>query len=206
MCKEFYFSIPRCAVRKVCNECNIYLQAKPLKIKEKFKHILAKKPFERLIIDLVDIRTYAEQNNFFSWILIGITVYSKYTITYAIKSKTAAKVLSNLNMTFYKLDDPQIIHCDNGKEFRNSCLIDFCKEKNIVLIHVRPRHSQGQIERFNQTLTRYLQKHLCNGVFATGKNWTALLDKVFYEYNIAIHSATNKSPFNPFLIEMGSIL
>ena len=55
------------------------LQAQPLKIKEKFKYILAKKPFERLIIDLVDMKTYAEQNDGFCWILTGINVFFKYT-------------------------------------------------------------------------------------------------------------------------------
>ena len=40
-------------------------------------------------------------------------------------------------------------------------------------------------------------------MFAAGKNWTALLDKVTYEYNVAIHSATNKSPFNLFFGRSG---
>ncbi|KKO74529.1 hypothetical protein AAJ76_620009637 [Vairimorpha ceranae] len=111
-------------------------------------------------------------------------------------------------MAFYKLGDPQIIQCDNEKEFRNFCLIDFCKEKNIVLIHGRPGHSQsqGQIERFNLALTRYLQKHLCDGVFTAGKNWLEILDKKTYEYNVAIHSATNKSHLIYFLVEASSLL
>ena len=40
-------------------------------------------------------------------------------------------------------------------------------------------------------------------MFAAGKNWTALFDKVTYEYNVAIHSATNKSPFNLFCRRSG---
>ena len=47
-------------------------------------------------------------------------------------------------MAFYKLGDPQIIQYDKGKEFRNFCLIDFCKGGNIVLVHGRPRHLQSQ--------------------------------------------------------------
>jgi len=84
-------------------------------------------------------------------------------------------------------------------------LIDFCKKISIVLIYGRPRHpqSQGQIERFNKTITRYLQKYLCDGVFAAGKNWTALLEKVTYEYNVAINSATNKSSLNLFFCKSG---
>ena len=68
----------------------------------------------------------------------------------------------------------------------------------------RHPQSQGQIDRFSQTPTRYLQKHLCDGVFAAGKNWTALLSKVTYEYKVAIHSATNRPPFNLFLSRSGS--
>lgn len=77
----------------------------------------------------------------------------------------------------------------------------FVRKKNIVLIHGRPRYpqSQGQIERYNQTLTSYLQKHLRDGVFASGKNWIPFLDKMIYEYNVAIHSATNNSLFNLFI-------
>jgi len=40
-------------------------------------------------------------------------------------------------------------------------------------------------------------------VFAAGKNWTALLNKMVYEYNVAIHSATNKSPLNLFFGRSG---
>ena len=90
------------------------------------------------------MKTYAKQNNGFSWILTVIDVCSKYTITYAFNSKTAVDVRSSLKMAFYKLGDPQIIQYDKGKEFRNFCLIDFCKGGNIVLVHGRPRHLQSQ--------------------------------------------------------------
>ena len=61
------------------------------------------------------MKTYAKQNDSFSWIPTGIDVCSKYTITYALNSKTAAKILSSLKMAFYKLGDPQIIQYDNEK-------------------------------------------------------------------------------------------
>ena len=55
------------------------------------------------------MKIYAKQNDGFSWILTGIGVCSKYTITYALNSKVAAGVRSSLKMAFYKLGDPQII-------------------------------------------------------------------------------------------------
>jgi len=103
LCKQLYFSIPRFVIEEGCNECNIYLQAQPLKAKEKFKHILATKLFERLIFDLVDMKTYAGQNDGFGWILTSIDVFSKYIITYALKSKTRTEVLLCLKMAFINL-------------------------------------------------------------------------------------------------------
>ena len=61
------------------------------------------------------MKIYAKQNDGFSWILTGIGVCSKYTITYALNSKTAADVRSSLKMAFYKLGGPQIIQYDNEK-------------------------------------------------------------------------------------------
>lgn len=51
--KQLYFSISRSLVWEVCAKYNIWAQAQPLKTKEKFKHILAGRPFERLIIVLL---------------------------------------------------------------------------------------------------------------------------------------------------------
>lgn len=51
------------------------------------------------------------------------------------------------------------------------------------------------MERFNQTITRLLQKNLydkCN------KKWHIILEEITYNYNISIHSATQKSPFTLF--------
>ena len=45
------------------------------------------------------------KNDGFSYILTGIYVYSKYTITCVLKSKTATKVLSCLKLAIYKLGD-----------------------------------------------------------------------------------------------------
>jgi hypothetical protein len=49
-------------VREVCSEYTVCAQAQPLKTKEKLEHILAKVPFERVIIDLIDIYAYKDQN------------------------------------------------------------------------------------------------------------------------------------------------
>jgi RNase P subunit RPR2 len=155
LCKKMYFSIPRSIAREVCKECNVCAQAQPLKTKEKFKYILDSKPFERLIFDLIDMRTFKEDNDGLCWILTYIDVYSKYMSTFPLKSKSAVEVQSKLQSLFYLLGVPQIIQCDNGKEFKNSILVDYCKENNIALIHDIPRRPQSQVQL--KDLTRLSQ-------------------------------------------------
>ncbi|KAF7685284.1 Transposon Tf2-11 polyprotein, partial [Cucumispora dikerogammari] len=94
-----------------------------------------------------------------------------------------------------------IIQSDNGKEFINKEMTALCERFLIVFKHSRPRNLQAndQIERFNQTLTRYLQKHIFEeeaNENASGKLWLKHLNKVVYNYNLAKHSSTKKTPFS----------
>jgi hypothetical protein len=65
------------------------------------------------------------------------------------------------------------------------------------VVHGRPRHprSQGQIERANQTIKKWLGKAL-NG--QAEKRWIDYLDISVYKYNTTVHRATNQSPFMLF--------
>jgi len=57
---------------------------------------------------------------------------------------------------FHFANDPfEIYHCDNGGEFRNAQLEQVIANMNAKEVHGAPRHpqSQGQIERFNGTLS-----------------------------------------------------
>ena len=88
---------------------------------------------------------------------------------------------------------PSILHTDNGLEFSNGLIENFCREKNILFVHGRPRHpqSQGQVERFNQTVCRKLSKSL----HKAAKVWIEILDEMVYAYNVSIHRATKRTPF-----------
>ncbi|KAF9761529.1 Transposon Tf2-9 polyprotein [Nosema granulosis] len=83
---------------------------------------------------------------------------------------------------------------------------DLCSRFKITVKHSKPRHpqSQGQVERLNQTITRYLQKFVFEEEKQTGideslKLWKKHLSQVVYNYNLALHPATKKSPFRLFL-------
>ncbi|KAG0421314.1 hypothetical protein DMUE_6299 [Dictyocoela muelleri] len=61
-CKTLFFAVPRIIVRDVVNEFVTCAQSQPLKTKEKMKHITASGPWERMIIDLIDLRAYKDAN------------------------------------------------------------------------------------------------------------------------------------------------
>jgi transposase InsO family protein len=112
---------------------------------------------------MIDITRYKTLNDGYAWILTIIDAYSKFAWAFSIKNKSGAKVVKNLKFLFYNLTEPPtILQSDNGKEFCNSLMNELVEEFKITFKHSRPRHPQekGQIERFNQTLTRTLQKHV----------------------------------------------
>jgi transposase InsO family protein len=110
------------------------------------------------MVDLIDVSDYEKTNCGHKWLLTIIDVHSKYSWVFPLKTKTGKEVVEKLEDLFHLYTGPpKIIQCDNGKEFCNSHMLQMAEEFKIVLKHSRPRHPQanGQIERFNQTLTRY---------------------------------------------------
>lgn len=204
-CKEQYFKIPRTITRKVVADCVTCSQSQPLKTKETQVHIVAKCPMERLMIDLIDMKKYKEVNCGFTFILTVIDVYSKFAWAFPLIKKSGKEVVDKLETLFLTCTGPPlIIQSDNGKEFINSEMKSLAERFKICLKHSRPRNpkANGQVERLNQTLTRYLQKHIFEEETffgLTDKTWAKHLNGVVYDYNRAKHSATGKSPFRLFL-------
>ena len=68
ICKK-YFGIKREFVRNYLEKCTICKNYNPLKKTDLFRNIRSKAPWERIQIDLVDIRKYSDLNDGYSWIL-----------------------------------------------------------------------------------------------------------------------------------------
>ncbi|KAF7696423.1 hypothetical protein CDIK_1900 [Cucumispora dikerogammari] len=83
-----------------------------------------------------------------------------------------------------------------------------CERFLIVFKHSRFRYSQAndQIERFNQTLTRFFQKHILEkeaNEKPSNKLWLKHLNNVVYNYKLAKHFSTKKSLFS-FRLQISS--
>lgn len=76
-----------------CEECQHY---QALKTTDVVKNIRASRSFERLQIDLVDLRKFSSLNDGFNWMLNVIDVFSKYLFSFKLKDKSAIEVISIL--------------------------------------------------------------------------------------------------------------
>jgi IS30 family transposase len=110
----------------------------------------------------VDLRRYASDNDNYSWILNVMDTYTKYLWSFKVTDKSALQVKECLEFIFMNFGAPLSIRVDNGKEFRNCVCTELHNDLGIRVIHGRPRHpkSQGQIERANQTIKKWLVKDL----------------------------------------------
>ena len=199
--KDYFFTTPRTIVRDIIAICNACKTSQPLKQKKPFKHVTATYRFEHIMMDLIGLKSYKTTNIGFCCILNVIDVYLKLVKAYPLKSKAVLEVSNALESLFLTFGLPTVLQCDNGKEFSNSVINDLCARFNVKLIHARVRHPQpqGQIERLNQTLTRAIAKQMdAKDENVNEACWKKYIDLVVYKYNIAVHSATCKSPFELF--------
>lgn len=189
-----YYGISTDVIRKFvagCSSCSKYNNLSTLN--ETHINIISHK-YERYIMDCVDLRKYAIVNDGYGWVLNVIDTYTKYLFSYKMYEKSAESVKMCLEHIYSNFGMPQAIQADNGKEFRNELLKEFHMKLNITVIHGRPRNpqAQGQVERVNQTIKRWMAKTLETSEI---KRWIDIHQDVVHVYNRSVHRATNKTPF-----------
>lgn len=196
--QELAINIKRAEIQSVIKNCISCQTQNPLMTVTDIKPIKVTRKFERFQLDLVNLEEYKESNEGFCYILNVIDCFSKYLWSFPLKSKKAENINSALQNIFLRFGPPFCLHSDNGKEFKNQLISSLCNKWKIKQIFGRARHpqSQGQIERLNQTIKRFLSRSLN---LTQEKMWSRILDEVVYEYNTTFHRATGSTPIKILL-------
>lgn len=87
-----YVGIKRKIVREYVGNCVTCASYIPLKRNDHIKNVRSKSVWERIQIDLIDLRKFSEVNDGYSWLLTIIDTFSKYLITFNLKSKSSEEV------------------------------------------------------------------------------------------------------------------
>jgi hypothetical protein len=97
-----------------------------------------------------------------------------------------------MKVTIAMFGEPEILLTDNGTEFENVTLNEWCEQKKIKHLTTSTHHPQanGVVERFNGTLINMLRK-ATNG----GGTWMDHLDDVVAEYNSSVVKDDKLSPY-----------
>ena len=150
-------------------------------------------------MDLMDLSSYAKDNQGYKWILIFINVQTKYLRIRLMKSKTGketSKALHDIleNITDLKKVEYRIlIQCDDGNEFFNKDVKNMITSFNssIKLYSTTSRHKAA----FAESVIRTIRAPLVRSMEDNGPSWMNQLPGIVRNYNHAYHSTIKMTPF-----------
>ena len=175
-----------------CPECNNSNKFK--KLKGKSKIIIENGPHYRYVADIWNIPKEISKKTEYNYILDIVDHFSKWYYGYLLKTKTKEEVLKKIEIFCELFGTPKILQTDNGGEFKNNDLENFCEENNIKLIHSSPYHPQtnGSVEATHKEI----QKFICMEYLKKQKkfNIEESLFEIIKIHNNKTHSSTKRIP------------
>ncbi|CAF1467466.1 unnamed protein product [Didymodactylos carnosus] len=193
-----YSWIPRFCVEIFLKHCIPCQTRKPIKQHIVSKPIISLGVMTRPQIDLIDMRTRPDTmvpDIVYNWILNCIDHFSKFSLAFPLKNKSADEVAMKLRELFFVFGPPRLLHSDNGREFIVNVITELKKLfPDLVFVRGRPRHprSQGCIERANGVLCDALGKWMPTN---NSSHWSEGLLPVMYGINTRISSVTKTTPY-----------
>ena len=172
-----------------CNNSNKYK-----KLKGKTKIIIENGPHYRYVADIWNIPKEICEKTEYKYILDIVDHFSKWYYGYLLKNKTKEEVLKKIELFCELFGIPKILQTDNGGEFKNNIIENFCNENNIKLIHSSPYHPQtnGSVEATHKEI----QKYICMEYLKNKKKFNIedSLFKIIKIHNNKTHSTTKRIP------------
>ena len=188
--KDKYYKVTRNDVMFYLknNEIN-QIFTKPLKNKV-VKPIISNEVNERWQIDFIVMDPYKT----FKYILNIIDHHSKYAFAYPVVLRNH-KIMNKILEPLFEKYKPKIIQSDN--EFKSFNLDKLCEKYNVKQIYSSSYnpHTNGAIERFNQTFKSILFKLM---KLYNSKDWYKYTPEVIKIYNSTYHSTIKDTPINVF--------
>ncbi|XP_063948047.1 uncharacterized protein LOC135152146 [Daucus carota subsp. sativus] len=200
--KDLVRGIPKLEISKdgLCGACQ---QGKQKRSSFKSKVLSSiVKPIQLLHMDLfgpVNIMSISKKK----YCLVIVDDFSKFTWTFFLHSKDkAGKIIINHIKALNNNPDVKVerIKSDNGTEFKNSVMKEFCEEKGIIHEFSTPRTPQqnGVVERKNRTLIEAAITMINEAQLPT-YFWDEAVNTACFTQNISFITKTHSlTPFQLF--------
>ena len=201
--KRWYWTHMRRDVVRYTNDCDICKVTKRGSIPEHLRppiqvntgDFLASRPFEAVHIDLIGpLPASARYRNVY--VFTVCCRLTKYGEAFAMQSKRAEDIADAFfEEIILRYGPPRVVYSDQGSEFCNklfSALSRLMQSKHLTTTPYTPQ-SNGQAERFNQTLFQMLRAYM-NEEGADQNLWDDYLSCVRFAYNTTINTSTGYTP------------
>ena len=187
---------------KILNDIESYQLHRRNVVRFKRNKFLTPQANYQLAVDLIDFKTFDEDNYGFKYILIAIDVFSKRGYARALKDKKAKTILQMLkqilieNKEFYKNTPyvfklPSVIQGDPGGEFTSKIVQEYLKSKGINIFYSRGAQKNSVAERFILTLKNLLFRFFD---LKMTRNWVNILQDIVQTYNLTEHRTIKMAP------------
>ena len=148
-------------------------------------------PFQEVTIDIVGPLPRTRGGN--EYLLTLMDRMSKYPEAIPIRSIRSLKVVEELVKFFTKFGLPKVIQSDCGSNFTSKYFKDKMCELGIKHVTSSPYHpeSQGQLERFHQTMKVMIKKYCLEN----GSDWDKEIPYLLFSFRSAPSEALGYTPF-----------
>lgn len=145
---------------------------------------------EQYDADLADLSSISKNNDGFKYLLV-IDVFSRHLWVQALKSKTAAAMVSALTDMFSVAPTPRLLRTDKGGEFVNGTVSKFFKNHNIHHFVTENEPKANYSERVIKTLKSKITKYLS---WKQSSRYIDVLRDIVNAYNNTYHSSIKMAP------------
>lgn len=132
-----------------------------------------------------------------SYLLVIVDSFTKFVFASPVQNTKSKAVISELNKIFKVFGNPKRIICDAGSAFTSKRFRSYCIDKNIrqhTIATAMPR-SNGQVERYNQTILEALRS---KGADTDNNKWDVHIANIQQGINSTINKSTSAVPSEVF--------
>ena len=134
--KKEIFGISRADVQWLLEHCQVCMVNRQNTTRALLQPIVVTEVLGKDQADLIGSRTKPNEKHV--WILHLKDHLSKFRMVYALTNKRTSEMTYYISLFVRHLKIPDILQCDNGREFKGALLV-FLKKHNIRLVNGRPQ-------------------------------------------------------------------
>ena len=142
--------------------------------------------------DLVNMNRYSRMNKGYKYVFTNIDIFSKYSWSFSLKTKTVKEIKSCFQKIF-KERKPEFIWSDQESAFFSKEISKFFEDNNVKIYYTYSNLKAVFIERFNRSLRELMMKEF---VKSNNTIWYNILPNLIKIYNNRYHSTIKMRPID----------